>query len=100
MLKIYNYILTFWKLYDKIWLIHKLVSIFSRLVIPFPFGTVVCLSNGDIGIVQDTPTNFPLRPNVKIIESSNRNNTGNSICLVNELSLAISEVKTDYVLKY
>ena len=79
---------------------HKLVSIFSRLVIPFPFGTIVRLSNGDIGIVQDTPTNFPLRPNVKIIESSNRNNTGNSICLVNELSLAISEVKTDYVLKY
>ncbi len=78
---------------------YKLVSIFSRLVIPFPFGTIVCLSNGDIGIVQDTPTNFPLRPNVKIIESSNRNNTGSSISLVKELSLVISEVKTDYVLK-
>lgn len=78
---------------------YNIVSVFSKLVVPFPFGTIVRLSNGDIGVVQDTPTNFPLRPNIKIIESSNKNNEGNSISLVDELSLVISEVKNDYVPK-
>ena len=74
-----------------------IVSVFSKLVVPFPFGTIVRLSNGDIGVVQETPTNFPLRPDVKIIESSNKNYEGTSISLIDELSLVISEVKNDYV---
>jgi len=72
---------------------YEIVTVFSRLVIPFPFGTIVRLSNGDVGIVQDTPANFPLRPNIKIIESSNKDNMGTSISLIDELSLIISEVK-------
>lgn len=78
---------------------HDIVSVFTKLVVPFPFGTIVRLSNGDIGVVQETPTNFPLRPNIKIIESSNKNSEGNYISLVNKLSLVISEVKNDYIKK-
>lgn len=78
---------------------HDIVSMFKKLIVPFPSGTIVRLSNGDIGVVEETHTNFPLRPDVKIIESSNKDCEGTSISLLNELSVVISEVKNDYVQK-
>ena len=46
-----------------------MVSIFTKLIVPFPFGTIVRLSNGDVGIVQDTPVNFPLRPSLFFLKT-------------------------------
>lgn len=72
---------------------YYMVSIFTKLIVPFPFGTIVRLSNGDVGIVQDTPVNFPLRPSVKIIKSDNKENQGNVVKLVKEISLIISNIE-------
>ena len=74
---------------------YYMVSIFTKLIVPFPFGTIVRLSNGDVGIVQDTPVNFPLRPSVKIVKSYNENSNGNIVNLVEELSLVISNIENN-----
>lgn len=45
----------------------ELVKNFIKLIIPYPVGTLVRLSNGEIGVVERLYENFPLRPVVKII---------------------------------
>ncbi|HEY5524439.1 MAG TPA: HD-GYP domain-containing protein [Clostridium sp.] len=72
---------------------YEMVTIFTKLIVPFPFGTIVRLSNGDIGIVQETPVSYPLRPTIKIVKSSNHESEGDCISLVHELSLVISGIE-------
>ncbi len=45
-----------------------LVKSFIKLITPYPKGTLVKLSNGEIGIVEHLYENFPLRPVIKIIK--------------------------------
>ncbi|WP_430883881.1 HD-GYP domain-containing protein [Fusibacter sp. JL216-2] len=45
----------------------NLVKSFIKLIIPYPVGTLVKLSNGEIGLVERLYENFPLRPVIKVI---------------------------------
>lgn len=67
----------------------ELVKLFARIFVPFPNGTKVFLSNCETAIVLDTLPNFPLRPNVLIVESSIPSRIGRKVSLINELSLVI-----------
>lgn len=71
----------------------ELVQLFSKTIVAFPFGTIVKLSNGDVGVVQETIPNYPLRPNVKIIKSSDSKKEGSLIKLIDELSVVISDIQ-------
>ena len=71
----------------------EMATVFSRVIVPFPSGTIVKLSNGDVGIVQETFPNYPLRPTVKILNASDKSSEGNIIKLIDELSLVISSVE-------
>lgn len=71
----------------------ELVKIFAKIIVPFPSGTIVRLSNGDVGIVQETLPNFPLRPNVKIVKSVDVKKQGCLLKLVDELSVVISNIQ-------
>jgi len=46
----------------------ELVKSFIKLIIPYPIGTLVKLSNGLIGVVERLYEDFPLRPVVKVIK--------------------------------
>jgi len=72
---------------------YDMINIFCRIVIPFPQGTIVSLSNGDIGIVEKTLPNFPLRPIVKIVKSNCQNKIGSIINLIETLSVVISDIR-------
>lgn len=72
---------------------YDLVKMFTKLVIPFPPGTLVRLSNGDLAITEDTPVNFPLRPNLKILESSNPELKGKKFKLVDNFSVVINSIE-------
>ncbi|AWK50316.1 HD family phosphohydrolase [Clostridium beijerinckii] len=72
---------------------YDMINIFCRIVIPFPQGTIVSLSNGDIGIVEKTLPNFPLRPLVKIVKSNCQNKIGSIINLIETLSIVISDIR-------
>ena len=72
---------------------YDMVDVFCKIIIPFPQGTIVSLSNGDIGIVEETLPNFPLRPIVKIIKSDHSNHIGRKINLIDTLSIVISNIQ-------
>lgn len=46
----------------------ELVSEFIKIIIPYPIGTVVRLTNGEIGVVEEIDLAFPLRPKIKIVK--------------------------------
>lgn len=72
---------------------YEMINVFCKVVIPFPQGTIVNLSNGDIGIVEETLPNFPLRPIVKIVKSHRKNKIGSKVNLIDTLSVVISDVR-------
>ncbi|SFC68750.1 HD-GYP domain-containing protein [Clostridium uliginosum] len=72
---------------------YELVKVFSRVLVPFPNGTIVSLSNGEIGIVEENFPNFPLRPSIKVLKSIDKNNIGSHINLLDELSIVISDIE-------
>lgn len=72
---------------------YDIVNVFCKVIIPYPKGTIVSLSNGDIGIVEETLPNFPLRPIVKIIKSDNQEQIGAELNLIEYLSIVISDIR-------
>ncbi len=74
---------------------YDIVNTFCKIVIPFSKGTLVDLSNGDIGVVQETPPNFPLRPIVKILKSCRINTINTHINLIDSVSIVITNIRYD-----
>ncbi|WP_160670184.1 HD-GYP domain-containing protein [Clostridium sp. C8-1-8] len=72
---------------------YNIVKAFAKIIVPYPEGTIVQLSNGDICVVESTPPDYPLRPQVKIVKSTNGSSVGSLVSLVKELSLVISSVQ-------
>ena len=74
---------------------YNLISVFCRIIIPFPKGTVVRLSTEEIARVEETIPNFPLRPILRIISGPRESRIGNKISLLEELSIVITEIVYD-----
>ena len=74
---------------------YDIVNIFCRIVIPFSKGTLVKLSTDEIAIVEETLTNFPLRPIVKILDSANTSRINLKVNLINEISIVIQSIIYD-----
>lgn len=72
---------------------YDMLNVFCKIVIPFPQGTIVSLSNGDIGVVEETLPNFPLRPIVRIVKSERLDEIGSKINLIDALSIVISDIR-------
>jgi hypothetical protein len=66
---------------------------FVRKVIPYPEGTLVKLSNGEVGVVEEVKPNFPLRPKVKVIKQKAVNIEMQSIDLINENNIIIEGIQ-------
>lgn len=72
---------------------YNIVNVFCRVVIPFPNGTIIELSTGEVAKVEETVPNFPLRPIVRIIQSNRVSRIGQRVSLLQELSLVITSIK-------
>lgn len=72
-----------------------MVNTFCKIVIPFSKGTLVDLSNGDIAVIQETLSNFPLRPIVKVLKSSNPDSINKELNLIDEISITIKNIRYD-----
>lgn len=70
----------------------ELTKIFSRIMVPYPDGTIVELSNGCIARVEATHPLYPLRPTVKVIKSPNDCLNDKFIDLSKALSIVISSI--------
>jgi HD-GYP domain-containing protein (c-di-GMP phosphodiesterase class II) len=74
---------------------YEMVKVFSKTVIPYPPGTLVKLSNGDVAVVTDVFPNFALRPEVKVIKKGtnfNSQEVGSIISLIDKLGIVIEAV--------
>lgn len=74
---------------------YDIVNTFCKIVIPFSQGTIVELSNGDIAVVKETFPGFPLRPIVKILQSSRVNTIDEEINLITHASTVITSIRYD-----
>ncbi|WP_026883559.1 HD-GYP domain-containing protein [Clostridium akagii] len=68
---------------------YKLVQLFSKIVVPYPKGTIVKLTNDEIGIVEKVSLNTPLRPQLKILYSKNSSRINEIIMLEKEIDIVI-----------
>lgn len=74
-----------------------LVKKFINMIIPFPIGTLVKLSNGEIGVVESVPVEFPLRPVVKVVKQQGRGVQLYNRDLMSERNILIEGVAHEYI---
>lgn len=74
---------------------YELISIFCRIIIPYPKGTLVKLSTGEIAKVEETIPNFPLRPIIRILKGPMESRVNERISLLKELHIVITEIIYD-----
>ncbi len=68
---------------------YKLVQLFSKIVVPYPKGTIVKLTNDEIAIVEETSLNTPLRPKLKVLYSKNKSRINTVVNLEKEIDIVI-----------
>lgn len=74
---------------------YKVVQAFVKSVIPYPEGTIVKLSNGEIGLVVKIYQDLTFRPDVKIIYSEDSSRINETIKLVEQNSIVIQGIAKD-----
>lgn len=74
---------------------YNMVVAFSKVVVPYPEGTLVRLTSGDIAVIEQNNPNFPLRPKIRIVKSIDNANRNKHIDLMEELGLVIEGVQYD-----
>ncbi len=71
----------------------EMASIFVRKVIPYPEGTLVNLSNGNVAVVDLVNPNYPMRPRVKILKKGIHLDNLKVIDLIKETSITILSIQ-------
>jgi len=75
---------------------YEMVKVFSKAVVPYPPGTLVKLSTGDVGVVTAVFPNYPLRPQVKIIKSgatASSLEVDATLSLIDQLDVVIKNIE-------
>lgn len=75
----------------------EIVKKFVKMIIPYPVGTLVKLSNNEVGVVESVPVEFPLRPVVKVVVQSGRGVELYNRDLLKERNILISGVEHEYM---
>ena len=73
----------------------NLTKLFSRIIVPYPEGTIVNLSNNTTAVVKKTPPLYPMRPNVKVIKSDDETLMNSIIDLSESLAIVIQSIEYD-----
>ncbi|AJA46203.1 HD-GYP hydrolase domain containing protein [Clostridium pasteurianum DSM 525 = ATCC 6013] len=76
---------------------YKYVQVFSQIVVPYPEGTLVNLTNGEKAIIEKISHNFPLRPKVKIIYSNDKKRINKIIELEKQLNIVIKDISYEKI---
>ncbi|MGL4759988.1 MAG: HD-GYP domain-containing protein [Sarcina sp.] len=71
----------------------QLTKIFSRIIVPYPEGTLVKLSNDSIAVVKRTNPLYPLRPYVQVIKAEDDSIINSNIDLATSLSIVIQAIE-------
>lgn len=73
----------------------EMVNAFLRRIVPYPVGTLIRLSSGDIAVVEEICREYPLRPRARIVWSKGSRNPGDQIDLtqINNIVIKCIEYK-------
>lgn len=71
----------------------NLVSLFVRKIVPYPPGTLVNLTNGEIAVVTEVNNNFPLRPVIRYVARGTGEQAEQTVDLMTEHSILITGVQ-------
>lgn len=73
----------------------RIVTAFLKRIVPYPAGTIVRLSNEEIGVVEEINQQYPLRPKIRIIQSNSTKGAATLIDLmeINNLVIKGTEYK-------
>lgn len=71
----------------------ELVKVFVERIIPYPIGTMVKLSNGCIGTIENITPSLPLRPMVRIVTGNEEFNADDTIDLFQNYNVVIEGVQ-------
>ena len=72
---------------------YEVVKAFIKRVVPYPEGTMVKLSNGQVGIIEEINPKFTLRPKIRIIKDKGKLVNDKYIDLFEEKSVTIIGVQ-------
>ena len=75
---------------------YEMVKAFSKAIVPYPMGTLVELSSGDVAVVTDVFHNLALRPQVRIIQNginTTTNHVDDTISLMTNLHIVIQRIR-------
>lgn len=73
----------------------KVVSLFTKKINPYPPGSLVKLTTGDIAVVDEVYKGLPLRPRLRIIKGSKGNYSYSPLDLTTEHKVAIENLVYD-----
>lgn len=68
---------------------YEMVKVFTKVVVPYPEGTLVKLSTGEYAVINEVFQSYPLRPKVKIVKSDIPQRINTVINLVEALDIVI-----------
>lgn len=71
----------------------KMVNAFLKRIVPYPVGTLIRLSNEDIGVIEEINQDYPLRPKVRIVWSNRLEEVSKFIDLMDTNNLVIMGVQ-------
>lgn len=71
---------------------YEMVRVFSQTIVPYPEGSLIKLSTGEIALVEDVNPKYVLRPKVKIVKGRT---PGLEIDLESELNVVIMGLQFD-----
>lgn len=71
---------------------YDIIRSFFNIIIPYPIGTLVRLSDGRIGVVESLPSGFLFRPVIKIVKQIANRIDITEVNLLDNSSLTIKEV--------
>lgn len=70
---------------------YEMVKAFSRIIVPYPEGSIVRLSTNEFAVVDEVFSNYPLRPKVKIVKSNIPARINSFVNLVQALDVVIED---------
>jgi len=75
---------------------YEMVKAFSKAIVPYPMGTLVELSNGDVAVVTGLFHNLALRPQVRIIRKGIKPSSrriDETVSLMKDLDIVIQKIR-------
>ncbi len=70
----------------------ELISIFTKKINPYPPGSLVELTTGQVAVVESVPTGFPLRPKLSLITGKEGNYRYEIVDLMEDQTLVIKKM--------